>query len=353
MSDTADISLYDVTPRQARRECVEIMEAGLVPFLESSPGMGKSSLFASICDEYGMDLIDYRLSTAVPEDFNGLPRFDEDGMAYFAPFAKTFPVKGISQMRKNQNGWLLFMDEANHGTKLVQSASYKVVLDKAIGQFDLHENVMIAMAGNLASDRANVQPMSTALESRVVKLTMRLDFDEFLEDVAIPQEWDSRVIAYLNYKGGLRTLMDFKPDYKERGEKSFNSPRTWDFVNRMCKGKKVEARKAATFAGTLTSGTAADFVQFCAVMDTQISIKEVMADPKNCPLPSDNGSRWGVTTHLLEHVTEDTLDSVSEFIDRFDITYRILFYRGVRLKPKLRAHPAFTKRIVELSNYLN
>lgn len=34
---------YRVTPRQARTMCLDVLEANLIPFLRSSPGVGKSS----------------------------------------------------------------------------------------------------------------------------------------------------------------------------------------------------------------------------------------------------------------------------------------------------------------------
>ena len=116
----AENSIYRCTPRQAKRYVLECLEAGLVPVLESSPGMGKSSIMREVAQELGLFLIDHRLSTSAPEDLSGLPRFREDGTAEFAPFADLFPLRGAA-IPKGYNGWMLFLDEWNAASKAVQA----------------------------------------------------------------------------------------------------------------------------------------------------------------------------------------------------------------------------------------
>ena len=63
-------SLTVCNTRQARNFIIRALQAGNVPFLTSSPGMGKSAIIRSIAEEFGMKLIDHRLSTSAPEDLN-------------------------------------------------------------------------------------------------------------------------------------------------------------------------------------------------------------------------------------------------------------------------------------------
>ena len=119
------ISAYKCTPRQVRKHIIHCMQAGLVPFIQSSPAMGKSAIVASIAKEYGLELIDHRLSTSAPEDLTGLPHFREGAaghtVAEFVPF-DTFPTEG-TPIPEGKNGWLLFLDEMNSATKMVQAAA--------------------------------------------------------------------------------------------------------------------------------------------------------------------------------------------------------------------------------------
>jgi hypothetical protein len=348
----SDPILYKCTPRQARRFITEdILPAGLVPFVHSSPGMGKSAMMHSIADEYQLQLIDHRLSTSTPEDLSGLPDFNRDldvPTATFRPF-DTFPVES-TPVPAGKQGWLLFLDEANSATKNVQAASYKLVLDKQVGQHKLNPRVAVAMAGNLTTDRAIVTSLSTAMQSRIVHLELELDLREFLEDVAIPKGWDGRILGYLSYKG-LPALHDFRPDHDD---KTFNCPRTWEFMNRLIQGKKVTEEKAALYAGTITSGTAADFVTYCLVAENLPKFRDIVGDPEGMFLPTDPPTRWNTVTHLMEHVDDDTFAPVAAYVNRLPAEFRVLFFRALQIrKPKLREHPVFRKALLELSRYLH
>jgi len=349
-STTADVSnIFTCTPRQARRHIERTLQAGLVPFVQSSPGMGKSSIVRQIAEEWNLELIDHRISTAAPEDFTGLPRFLEDGTARFFPFADLFPIEG-TPLPEGKDGWLLFLDEMNSAPKSVEAAAYKLVLDKMTGQHKLHDRVLIAAAGNLATDKAIVNNQSTAMKSRLVHLQMELNHKEWLEDVAYVQGYDERIIAFLNYRPNY--LMDFDPDSKER---TFCCPRTWEFVNRLLGAVGVlNDEDASLLAGTITSGVAVEFVQFTKVYASMVSIKDIVADPTGTKVPTDNATKYAVVSHMMEHVNKNNFSALVTYIERFDITFQILFFRSVmKRQPLLRSEPAFTSTMVKLSKYLN
>ena len=341
-------NMYQCTPRQVKAFVTDVIYAGLVPFVQSSPGTGKSSVMRAIAREEGLCLIDHRLSTSAPEDLSGLPRFNKEGYAEFAPFADLFPIVG-TEVPAGKNGWMLFLDEFNSAPKSVQAASYKLILDKMVGQKHLHENVVICAAGNLATDRAIVNPISTAMQSRVVHLMMQISFEEWLYDVALPQKYDARIIAYLSQYPSK--LMDFRPDHNE---KTFCCPRTWEFMNALIKGKPVTADKAALYAGTITSGVAVDFIQFTAVFATLVGINEILADPENCRIPQDNSSKWACIAAMMEKITDVSFTGLATYANRFPLDFRILFYRSCMVShPTLRQHPAFIRALTELNRYLN
>lgn len=353
--------LYRCSPRQVRAFVKDILYAGLVPFVQSSPGMGKSCIMRSVCNELNLSLIDHRLSTSAPEDLSGLPTFSErelcdaEGnvtgtakMAEFVPFADLFPIRGM-KIPDGKEGWMVFLDEFNSASKSVAAASYKLILDRMTGQHPLHENVLLTAAGNLSTDRAIVNPMSTAMQSRVVHLEMEVNFDEWLYDVALPENYDSRVIAYLSQYPSK--LMDFRPDHNE---KTFCCPRTWEYTNRLVKDKDVTDNMVSLLAGTITSGTAVDFVQFTKVYQNLVSIDEIRKDPDLCRLPQDSPTKWAVISHMMEKVDDKNFDDLAKYADRFSMDFRILFYRSILVRqPTLRQHPAFIRAMSAMSRYLN
>lgn len=353
----SNVNLYRCTPRTMREFALDCFYAAVVPFIQGSPGIGKSAIIQSIADELNLFLLDHRLSTSSPEDMSGLPRFDKDGFAYFAPFADLFPLEGRDLPKKyndkgevigTYDGWLLFLDEFNSAPKSVQAAAYKLILDRKVGQHNLHECCIVGAAGNLATDRAIVNPLSTAMQSRVIHIEMQHNHEEWLLDVALKHDYDNRIIAYLSQYPDK--LMDFNPAHNE---KTFCCPRTWEFMNRLIKGKEVQDRKAPLYAGTITSGVAADFVQFCKVYNDMPKVADILASPETFPMPSDISMRWAIVSSLLQNVKEKNLDTMAKYVDRMDTSFRILFYRSVMVRnPELRHCSAYTSALVSLARYL-
>lgn len=114
-------TIYKMTPSEVRENAISCMEVGLVPFITSSPGLGKSAVVKQIAADFKLELIDLRLSQCAPEDLMGLPMRNAQGRAEFAPFAM-FPIKG-DPLPEGKNGWLLFLDEFNSATTSVQAAA--------------------------------------------------------------------------------------------------------------------------------------------------------------------------------------------------------------------------------------
>ena len=183
-----------------------------------------------------------------------MPRFTADGKAEFIPF-NIFPIER-TPLPAGKEGFLVLLDEINSASRNVIAAAYRVILDKEVGQHKLHPNVAIICAGNLASDKAIVNNMGTAMQSRLVHLVLETNFNGWLEEVAIPQNYDSRIIAYLaQYQ---HKLMDFKPDHVD---KTFCSPRTWEFVNRLIANKHDISHMAPLLAGTISSDVVVEFMR--------------------------------------------------------------------------------------------
>lgn len=347
-SSTPEKMIHRCTPRTLKRLLAKILEAGLVPFIQSSPGMGKSSITHQVAKTFGLKVIDHRLSTSEPTDMTGLPWF-KDGFAAFAPFRELFPLADMDPP-KGYDGWLLFLDEFNSASKAVQAASYKLILDRMVGQHKLHPQVVIVAAGNLSTDRAIVNALSTAMQSRVVHIELMLDFNEWLEDVAITEGYDPRIIAFLSQYPSK--LMDFNPKHQE---KTFCCPRTWEFMNRLLKNEPViKDEDAPMYAGTITSGVATEFITYSKIFTSLVSVDEILKDPANARLPADTAARWATIAIMMERIDEKNFDALATYANRFDLSFRVLFYRASMVRdPELRQHPKFAASMGEIARYLS
>lgn len=77
----------------------------------------------------------------------GLPNI-QNGRSVWSP-NQSFPLQSMDEVPEGYDGWLLFLDEITNAPMAVQAASYRLILDREVGQYKLHDKVFIASAGNL------------------------------------------------------------------------------------------------------------------------------------------------------------------------------------------------------------
>lgn len=343
-------NIYRSTPRNIRRFVEKCLLKGLVPFLKSSPGLGKSSIIRQVAKKYRLKVIDIRLSTRSETDFSGLPQFIERDGKQIATFTQfdIFPTED-TPIPKGYDGWLVFFDEITSGSEEMEAACYEIILDKKVGDTPLHPMVAMACASNLTTDRAIARKMGTAMQSRVIHLEMMESYSDWVRDVAIPGDYDFRLMAFLAQYPSY--LTDFKPDHSEE---TFSCPRTWEFMNTLIQGEEVIKDDLPLYAGTITSGMAVKFVEFCGLINDIIPVSDIIAHPETCRLPTTTDNQWATVASMSENVTEDNFGAMSIYANRFPLTFRILFFRSVHVrKPILLTHPAFAVAMSEMNKYLN
>lgn len=337
--------MFTITPKQATTEIIACVEAGLTPLLVSSPGIGKSSLVHDLARQGQLKVIDLRLSQCTPEDLQGYP-MRTGNKATFTPF-DVFPLEG-EEIPDGYAGWLLFLDELTSATKPVQAAAYKLILDRMVGSYHLHPNVAIVAAGNKASDKAVVNQMSTALQSRLIHFELEVSADDWME-YATRQNLDHRVRGFISYQPSK--LMDFRPDHQD---KTFPCPRTWEFLSRLIQGKEVTEAQAARIAGTIGQGAAVEFITFAQEYHRLPKLHDILSSPKITPVPGESSTKYATISMLIDRFDLINIEAIIAYISRFDIEFQIIFGRGaVTRNPKLAAQSeAFAKYLPKMARYL-
>ena len=335
-----------MTPSQVKEAIVTCMKARLVPFIQSSPGMGKSSIVKDVAWEYGLKMIDLRLSSLEPTDLQGLPWFN-NGKAEFQPFS-LFPLKD-SPIPEGYEGWILFLDEFNSASRAVQAAAYKVVLDRMIGNHKLHDKCFIICAGNKASDNAITTRLSTAMLSRLIHLNMEVSFEDWRDNFALPNKIDERILAYLSMYP--QKLMEFDP---EREDQTFACPRTWQFVSDLVKASngKVTNEIIPLLSGAITGEHASAFVRFCKVYKNLIRAEDIEKNPEITP-PMDTATLWAIVIHLIYHTNQTNYKAIFHFLEKVPATLRIVYYQSiVKQHPELMMDMEFAKSVRSIMSYL-
>jgi len=203
--------MITISTKQATPLLVKVLRAGLVPMLIGSPGVGKSALIYAIAKEKNLKVIDLRLSQMDPTSLDGLPYFNADHTkSDFIPPAY-FPLENY-QVPEGYKGWLIFFDELSSAPPSVQAASYKIILDRMVGQHKMHKKVAMVAAGNKSTDKAITHRMSTALQARMIHFELEIDHQAWIA-WAGKAKIDYRIMAYIGFKPSA--LFQFKPDHND------------------------------------------------------------------------------------------------------------------------------------------
>lgn len=318
---------------QCTRMVAIAFAAGLVPMIHGSPAIGKSSIINQIADKYRLKVIDLRLAQCDPTDLSGFPSVRGDRASYLP--MDTFPLEGDA-VPEGYDGWLLFMDEFTSAPKAVQAAAYKVILDRMVGQKKLHKKVAIACAGNMESDNAIVEEMSTAMQSRLVHMELVVDAKEWIE-WATSNGIDYRITSFINFKPGM--IYTFKPDHTDF---TYSSPRTLQFADKLLKhGDIKDPDMLPLLAGALSEGVAFEFKTFCAIFDDLPTIAAICDQPNSLRVPDAPSVLFALCGSIAHHATKTNVDFLLIYASRMPVEFQVVMLREmIRRDKSLMGHAA-------------
>lgn len=316
-----------ITAKDAPTLLLDTLKGKKVPFLTSSPGIGKSCIIRSIASKERLKVIDLRLSQCDPTDLGGFPMINkETNKASYFPM-DTFPIEGdkipLDSEGNPYNGWLIFLDEMSAATPAVQAASYKIILDREVGLHKLHKNVAIICAGNLATDKAIVNRLSTALQSRVVHFEMQANLDDWMEWAATA-DIDYRVKAFIAFRPELLHKFD-----ANHNEKTFPCPRTWEFVSDIIKPwKKIETVKTPVIAGCVGEGAGYQFLSFCDLYGKIPTIEQILNDPENVHFDKEPSMCYALSSMIANYIKDSNADILMKAMARLPLEFQLYSLKG-------------------------
>ena len=320
------------TAKQVIRLLRAYIEARIVPMIVGSPGVGKSDLVRQVAATYGLKLIDVRLAQCDPVDLMGLPSII-NGRAGYAPM-NTFPIEG-DKVPDGYNGWLIFLDELTSAPMAVQSAAYKLILDRMVGQHNLHKNVVMVAAGNRAEDNAIVMDISTALQSRMAWIDMVVDKDDWL-DWAMEHKMHHFITDYIKFKPSA--LYTFKPDHTDH---TYACPRSWEFANRLMPLLNDKQDFLPLLSGVISEGVAREFIGFTRVYKELPKIEAITSNPDTVHIPQEPSVLFALSGSLANHATKDNIGKLMKYIQRMPEEFQVVTLKEtVRRDPSMLTHAA-------------
>lgn len=337
--------MITVNSRQLAEHLITCFEAQRVPMVYGPPGVGKSQIAAQVAKQLNLELLDVRLGTKEVIDMSGFAVRSGD-VATYIPF-DFFPIEK-TPLPKGKDGWMILLDELPQASRAVKNAAFQLILDRMVGMHKLHSNVVIMAAGNRLKDNADAGSINTALQSRMVHLELEVNFDIWVQDVALKQGYDHRIVAYLNQFP--EKLMDFDPQHKNY---TYPCPRTWEMANDFAKGQPLDLPRIQLLSGCLSDGAATDFVGFCSIFNLLTPRDAILANPHGAPIPQERPALWATMTSLTNGLTKKEFPQAMIYADRMPIEMKVLFLRTCLIaKVADVMDPIFRKAQIDLARYL-
>lgn len=298
---------------------LEAMVSEKIPaFLWGAPGIGKSSIVKQIAKNRNLDFIDLRLSLLDPTDLKGIPFYDADSKsALWAPPA-FLPRVGEG---------ILFLDELNTAPPAVQASAYQLILDRQIGEYILPDGWAIVAAGNRENDRGVVYKMPSPLANRFVHLQMEVHVDDW-RNWAFGAKIDSRIIGYIAYKKEHLFTFD-----ATASQKSFATPRSWEFVNAILQSGMNESLLLNAISGAISHDVAVSFLSFSKVMHQLPDIEKILLDGEGSyPEAIDvlYALASGLVSHFLYEPSDARLEALLHYVLHLQSEFSVMIVQDLQ-----------------------
>lgn len=315
-----------VTIDVAVKVAITYIKAGIIPFLVSPPGVGKTTSAHEVARALGAELRPIRLNNIAPEEASGLQYIDRDGQ-----HSTHLPPKWMPNPDGSDGPVLVFIDEITQAPDENRKAIMSALLERYLGDTALPDNCYFMAAGNSADDGTNVYEFDRATADRFGIIHIKTDVESWCNDYAPLHDVDISIVAFLR----------LRPDTFEMSQEAAKgdnvvatSPRTWVSIDRFLKqATKDEMPEIVIDAGVKGKAGIEVGTAFMSVRDqtTQLkSIKDLLAmSPKNRAehTPKTLEALWTYCQGMIWHATtEERCAEVFELLDSFSEVKDVPFY---------------------------
>ena len=232
-------------------------------------GVGKSSIVRQVAAQFGVPLVDLRLTTIEPVDLRGAI-FADDTQARTVWFPPEFLPSA------EQPEGILFLDELTAADQRLQISAYSLILDRRVGHYQLPEGWQVVAAGNASFHGAVSHDMGTALADRLFHLHVQSSIEAF-QAYALDQSFAPEVIAFLRVRPDKLddTAAQLAGDHLVGA-----SPRGWEDVSHVLQAAGQGLSEAAMrvfVQGRIGAANAAEFFGVLRELQSGADVLQLLA----------------------------------------------------------------------------
>lgn len=272
--------------------------------IKGSPGIGKTDVVEATTKKVKFDLLVAHPVVDSPIDYKGLGAI-VNGKAVFLPYGN------LEKIINAKKPLVVFFDDLGQAPAAVQSAVMQLLLARSINGTPISKHVRFVAATNRREDKANVSGILEPVKSRFTSIVeLEVSVDDWIT-WAVKHKMPNSLLSYIQWKPSM--LNNFVPT---RDIENSPSPRTVANVGKMINAKIKDSLLFEAVKGATGQAFATEFTSFLRVYKELPTVKEILADPKNCRLPSEISAKFAIMGIVLEWITIDNMGSFLTYLDR-------------------------------------
>ncbi len=268
-------------PTQIKKLLISAFKGGKNVLVLGSPGIGKSEIIQSICNEIEYELATEIACTADPVDYKGLPAVINKENYQTAEF---IPYGILNRMINATKPLVVFFDDLGWAPPSVINAVCHIIQAREINGKKISDFVNFVAASNRREDSSNVAGLSKALVSRFACIiNFEIDVDQWI-NWAIKKNVYNVLLAFI--KSFPEKINDFDP--KNKAIENFACPRT---IYNLSFWLDEGFNDFETISGTVGPKFTTDFIAYFKISEIATKIvPQVLSDPEKAELVTNNSS---------------------------------------------------------------
>lgn len=152
----------------------------LTPMVLGMTGVGKTQRAFEYAAKHNLHPVLIPLDAMYEMDVVGyaVPNKETRKFHYFP--STFFPVEGDA-VPKGKDGWLIIIDEFGNCGASIQTAAQRLIFERVVGQYKLHEKAQFIILGNTIEAGANANPISNAVLTRCAVTELIITQQEYIK----------------------------------------------------------------------------------------------------------------------------------------------------------------------------
>lgn len=312
------------------------------PMFRGAPGLGKTTSVRAAADKLRQTYPDFgyvEINPTMPADeVGGIPDLiRREGQ----PTTTDYALPAWYPRDPNSRG-ILCLDDMAQGDKMMQTTLANLIQAKNLRTHPLPKGWMIVATGNRAEDNAGSNRLLTHLGDRLTMFTIEADPKAWINDFALPNGVDDRIISY------IQQYPDKLNQFDPKAEKCATS-RTWAavstrmaYIDSLKDKPHYEKFATAILAGELGMGEACVFWAYCNIYGRTPDIDNILANPLTASIDYEMDIRYATAVAIAKRMDTATISNALAYMDRVDPDLAAMVVKlGCRNKPELKDSDAF------------